>query len=241
MHKRIETTVAKAKELRGYIEPLLTKSKPENDSTHNRRVVFSYLMNKEAVKELFSTVSAKIADRPGGYTRIIKLGTRPGDGAEMALIELVDFNEVYGVKVEAKAKTRRSRRGSGTGAKASDIASETVEATDVLPVVAAAEIASEVSEESTHTDTFEAHEAETSHEAIEEATVAQEPEAVEAAAEPVAEEPVAVEAAAEEAPSVEEPTSTEETSSATSDSADAAGDSGDAAPEAPASDDVKVD
>lgn len=93
-HKRIVTTLAKAKALRVYVEPLITKSK--ENTTHQRRVVFSYLNDKRAIKELFSAVSEKVAGRPGGYTRIIKLGTRPGDSAEMALIELVDFNEVYG-------------------------------------------------------------------------------------------------------------------------------------------------
>ena len=88
LHKRITTTVAKAKALRKYVEPLLTKSK--NDTTHSRRIVFSYLQNKESVKELFDTVAAKVATRPGGYTRIIKLGHRQGDNAEMAVIELVD-------------------------------------------------------------------------------------------------------------------------------------------------------
>ncbi|MEZ4943816.1 MAG: 50S ribosomal protein L17, partial [Saprospiraceae bacterium] len=92
-HKRITTTLAKAKALRRYIEPLITKAK--NNTTHSRRVVFSYLQNKEAIKELFSTVADKIGDRPGGYVRVIKLGFRRGDGAETAMIELVDFNEVY--------------------------------------------------------------------------------------------------------------------------------------------------
>src|SRR5206468_4321890 len=99
-HKRIVTTLAKAKALRVYAEPLITKSK--ENSTHQRRVVFSYLQDKEAVTELFSTVSEKIAGRPGGYTRVIKLGTRPGDNAELAMIELVDFNEVYGKGKEQK-------------------------------------------------------------------------------------------------------------------------------------------
>ena len=110
-HKRIFTTVAKAKALRTFVEPLITKSK--DDSTHSRRVVFSYLQNKEAVTELFREVSQKIADRPGGYTRIIKVGNRPGDAAEMAMIELVDYNdnlqkEKSGKKAAAKT-TRRSR------------------------------------------------------------------------------------------------------------------------------------
>jgi large subunit ribosomal protein L17 len=111
IHKRITTTVAKAKALRMYVEPLITKSK--KDSTHSRRVVFSYLQDKEAVSELFREVSAKIADRPGGYTRILKTGNRLGDNAEMCIIELVDYNEaMLAAKEEAAApKKRRSRRG----------------------------------------------------------------------------------------------------------------------------------
>ncbi|KPM49860.1 50S ribosomal protein L17 [Jiulongibacter sediminis] len=110
--KRITTTVAKAKELRKYAEPLITKSK--NDTTHSRRVVFSYLQDKEAVTELFTTISEKVAERNGGYTRIIKLGTRLGDNAEMALIELVDFNEnLLSTDGDSSGagKSRRSRRG----------------------------------------------------------------------------------------------------------------------------------
>jgi len=107
-HKRINTTVAKAKALKQYVEPLITKSK--EDTTHNRRVVFSSLRNKYAVTDLFRDVAAKVGDRPGGYTRIIKLGNRLGDNADMAMIELVDFNELYnGGKKEAKKS--RSRRG----------------------------------------------------------------------------------------------------------------------------------
>jgi large subunit ribosomal protein L17 len=111
LHKRIETTLAKAKELRKFVEPILTKAK--DDSTHSRRTVFSYLNDKEAVKELFNVVADKIADRPGGYTRIIKLGNRLGDAAEVSLIELVDFNEALLLAdADSKAsKTRRSRRG----------------------------------------------------------------------------------------------------------------------------------
>lgn len=104
-HKRINTTLAKAKALQKYIEPIITKSK--NDTTHSRRVVFSYLKNKEAIKELFGEVSQKVADRPGGYTRIIKTGFRLGDAAETAMIELVDFNEIYNTTKVAKKKTRR--------------------------------------------------------------------------------------------------------------------------------------
>ena len=110
LHKRITTTVAKAKALKPYVEPLITKSK--EDTTHSRRIVFSYLKNKEAVTELFRTVAPKIADRPGGYLRILHLGFRKGDAADMALIEFVDFNEAAlasGNKKEAKKTTRRSR------------------------------------------------------------------------------------------------------------------------------------
>ena len=107
-HKRINTTVAKAKALKQFIEPLVTKSK--EDTTHNRRIVFAYLRNKYAVTELFREVAAKVGDRPGGYTRIIKLGNRLGDNADMAMIELVDFNELYNAgKKEVKKTTRRSR------------------------------------------------------------------------------------------------------------------------------------
>lgn len=108
LHKRITTTNAKARALRTYVEPLITKSK--EDSTHSRRVVFSYLANKEAVSELFREVAPKITDRPGGYTRILKLGNRLGDAAEMCLIELVDFNENMLAADTAKAKTTRRRR-----------------------------------------------------------------------------------------------------------------------------------
>lgn len=108
-HKRINTTLAKAKALRTFIEPLVTKSK--NDTTHNRRTVFANLKDKDAVSELFRTISPKIAERPGGYTRIIKTGFRLGDNAEMCMIEFVDFNEVYGnEKAEKKAKTTRRGR-----------------------------------------------------------------------------------------------------------------------------------
>jgi large subunit ribosomal protein L17 len=115
-HKRIVTTLAKAKALRTYVEPLITKTKKtssKEEISHNHRVVFSYLNDKEAVKELFTVVAPKIAARPGGYTRIIKLGIRPGDNAEKAMIELVDFNEVYGNSIatagEPAKKTRRSK------------------------------------------------------------------------------------------------------------------------------------
>ena len=109
-HKRINTTVAKAKALKQFVEPLITKSK--EDTTHNRRIVFSRLRQKEAITELFCGVATKVGDRPGGYTRIIKLGNRLGDNADMAMIELVDYNEIYNADKQPKKKTtRRSRRG----------------------------------------------------------------------------------------------------------------------------------
>ena len=113
LHKRINTTVTKAKELRKYVEPLLTKGK--TNSTHSRRVVFSYLQSKEAVKELFGDLASKISQRPGGYTRIIKLGFRQGDNAEMAMIELVDYNTIYTneKKERAAGAKKRTRRGKG--------------------------------------------------------------------------------------------------------------------------------
>lgn len=120
-HKRITTTLAKAKSLRVFAEPLITRCKVDN--MNNRRVVFSYLQDKEAIKELFGVISDKVGDRPGGYTRIIKLPRRAGDASDMAMIELVDFNEIYGKAAEAGAakKTRRSRR-SGGAAKTAETA-----------------------------------------------------------------------------------------------------------------------
>jgi large subunit ribosomal protein L17 len=126
-HKRIVTTIAKAKALRVYIEPLITKCK--QNTTHQRRTVFSYLQSKEAIKELFDVISIKIAGRPGGYTRIIKLGTRPGDNAELAMIELVDYNEIYGKgKGEATEATKRTRRAGGGKKKAADAEAQATEA-----------------------------------------------------------------------------------------------------------------
>ena len=121
LNKRINTTVAKAKALQGYVEPLITKSK--EDSTHSRRVVFSYLKNKEAVTELFRTVAPKIAERPGGYTRVLKTGFRQGDGADMALIELVDFNEaaLASAPKAAKKTTRRSSKKAVEAAPAAEV------------------------------------------------------------------------------------------------------------------------
>src|SRR6185436_250179 len=125
-HKRITTTVAKAKALRTYVEPLITKGK--TNTTHQRRVVFSYLQDKDAITELFSAVAEKIAGRPGGYTRVIKLGTRPGDNAEKAMIELVDFNDIYGKEKEAgKEGVKKTRRGRAKKAKAEVEVEETTE------------------------------------------------------------------------------------------------------------------
>ncbi len=128
LHKRIETTVAKAKALRGFVEPVITKSK--EDSTHQRRMAFSYLKSKEAVTELFRNIAPKIADRPGGYTRILKTGFRLGDAADMCIIELVDFNETYGKDAPAAApKTRRSRAAGAKKAEGAAPAEGQVEAT----------------------------------------------------------------------------------------------------------------
>lgn len=193
LHKRIETTVAKAKELRKYVEPMITKSK--TDSTNNRRVVFSYLQSKDAIKELFSIVSEKVANRPGGYTRIIKLGNRLGDNAEMCFIELVDFNEtMLAAAAEKAGKTRRSRR---AGAKKD-------EAVDAALVA-----------ESPSTEVVE--EAPAAEEVVAEAPAAEEVIAEAPAAEVVAEAPVAEEVVTEvpaadvvedapEAPATEEST-----------------------------------
>ncbi|PIF01958.1 MAG: 50S ribosomal protein L17 [Draconibacterium sp.] len=135
IHKRITTTVAKAKALRMYVEPLITKSK--NDTTHSRRVVFSYLQDKNAVSELFRDVAVKIGDRPGGYTRILKTGTRLGDSAEMCIIELVDYNEaMLAAKEEEKGakskRSRRSRRGGSKKATSQPVAEAVAEKKEVV-------------------------------------------------------------------------------------------------------------
>ena len=136
LHKRVSTTIAKAKALRKYVEPLLTKSK--NDTTHSRRIIFSYLQNKESLKELFDQVSGKIADRPGGYTRILKTGNRLGDNADMCIIELVDYNEaMLGASTktaETKSRTRRSgrKKGGSEGVTSSAAPAETSTDSDVI-------------------------------------------------------------------------------------------------------------
>src|SRR6195952_3245908 len=135
LHKRITTTLAKAKVLRGYVEPLLTKSK--SDTTHSRRTVFSYLQDKDAVTILFREIAEKIANRPGGYTRIIKMVNRLGDNAEMAMIELVDYNTVYGNDVAKAEKKSTRRRGGSSKAKTGEAAvtaAPVAEAVEVAPV-----------------------------------------------------------------------------------------------------------
>ena len=144
-HKRITTTLAKAKALRMYVEPLLTKAK--NDTTHSRRTVFAYLQNKEVLTTLFREVAEKIAGRPGGYTRIVKLGNRLGDNAEMAIIELVDFNLTYNTEVKVEKKATR-RRGSGTAAKAKTTEAPAA-AVEETPVTVVEEEAPSVTEEET--------------------------------------------------------------------------------------------
>lgn len=134
MHKRIETTVAKAKELRGYVEPLVTKSK--DNTTHSRREVFSYLQDKEATKELFDVIAPKVGNRPGGYTRIVRLGARQGDAAEMAIIELVDFNEVYKPKVEKAAEPKKKTRRAGAKKAETAAVVEEPKAEEVTPTTA---------------------------------------------------------------------------------------------------------
>lgn len=152
-HKRITTTIAKAKALRVYVEPILTKSK--DDSTHARRTAFSYLRSKEAVTELFRSIAPKIADRPGGYTRIIRTGYRLGDNAEMCLIELVDFNEIYGAGEVKKATTRRSRRGGAATAPkaATDAPEAAVDTVEETPAIEDAVVVEETTTESAAAET----------------------------------------------------------------------------------------
>lgn len=151
MHKRIVTTHAKARSLRTFIEPLITKTKKNDSETqimHQHRVVFSYLNDKTAVKELFTVVAPKVASRPGGYTRIIKLGTRVGDNAELALIELVDFNEIYGKGVEKASepakRTRRGKKKADTTETAAVASAEVVENAEVVEETVAEEVKAEV-------------------------------------------------------------------------------------------------
>jgi len=168
MHKRIRTTLAKAKALRGYVEPLITKSK--DDSTHSRRNVFSYLQSKEAVTELFREVAVKIADRPGGYTRILKTGNRLGDNAEMCYIELVDYNENLLVEKAPKAKASTRRRGGKKPATPSVAAANIVEAeiVDTVPEVKEEVAVSEEIAELPVGDTIEEPKVEDAEESAEE-------------------------------------------------------------------------
>ena len=154
-HKRITTTLAKAKVLRGFVEPILTKSK--TDSTHSRRTVFSYLQNKDVVTELFREIAPKIAERNGGYTRIIRTGFRLGDNAEMCMIELVDFNDIY-TNEKAKKTTRRSRRGGSAAAK------EVVSTTEEVVSDAVIETSEETTNENTTEELVSEVEIETSEE-----------------------------------------------------------------------------
>jgi large subunit ribosomal protein L17 len=189
LHKRINTTLAKAKALRTYIEPLITKSK--DDSTHSRRMVFSYLQSKEAVTELFRDISVKVADRPGGYTRIIKTGARLGDNAEMCMIELVDYNEnLLGDKGAAKAKSTRRRRGAAK--KQTEETTPVVEAKAETAVEEVVEAPAEVEEkvEAKVEETPEAKVEEPEAE-VKEELKAEEPKVEEPKAEVKAEEPKA--------------------------------------------------
>jgi len=210
LHKRIATTIAKAKALRTYVEPLITRSK--EDTTHSRRTVFSYLQDKKAVSELFREVSAKIMERPGGYTRILRTGIRKGDAAEMCIIELVDYTEnMLTTKDAKKTTTRRSRRGAGK--KAGAVASVATSAKDIgaktttpTPVIEDATIVEDIPvvEDATIVEDTPAVEDAT---IVEEATVVEDAPVVEEA--PVFEEPIVVEEVKNEAAETPEEIKTE--------------------------------
>ena len=207
LHKRIKTTLAKAKALKRFVEPIITRSK--NDTTHNRRIAFRYLRQKHAVHELFSTISEKVADREGGYTRIIKLGHRLGDAAEICFIELVDFNNTYNVDQVKKKRTRRSRRSDNKQGQESVglIVDDKEELAAEAPVTEEPAAEEPVAEEPA-TEEPAAEESVAEEPAAEE-PVAEEPAAEEPAAEePAAEEPAAEESVAEE-PAAEEPAAEE--------------------------------
>ena len=177
LHKRIETTTAKAKALKRYVEPLITRSK--DDTTHSRRVVFSYLQDKEAVTELFREVSAKVADRPGGYTRIIRLGNRLGDNADMCLIELVDFNEnLLAEKAASKKSSSRRRRGGSKKKTEGGAVADTAVAEEVIEDAVVEDAAVE-----------DAAAEAVAEEVVTEEVVSEEPVAEAPAEEPVAEAP----------------------------------------------------
>ena len=195
-HKRITTTLAKAKSLRVFVEPILTKSK--NDTTHSRRLVFSHLQNKEVVTELFRDIALKIANRDGGYTRIIRTGFRLGDNAEMCIIELVDYNDIY-TNEKAKKTTRRSRRGGG--ATTSSVSSET----DVEDVVSDEVVAEDAIVEDVVAEEAVVEEV-VAEEAVVEDTVTEEAVVEDTVTEEVVAEEVVVEEAVSEEPVIEETT-----------------------------------
>jgi large subunit ribosomal protein L17 len=210
-HKRITTTLAKAKSLRVFVEPILTKSK--NDTTHSRRLVFSHLQNKEVVTELFRDIALKIANRNGGYTRIIRTGFRLGDNAEMCIIELVDYNDIY-TNEKAKKTTRRSRRGGGAttpsvsgGTDVEDVVSDEVVAEDTVveEVLAEDVVSEEVVVEETVVEEVLAEEVVT-EEVVSEEVVAEEVVTEEVVSEEVVSEEVVVEEAVSEEPVIEETT-----------------------------------
>ena len=169
-HKRINTTVAKAKALKQFVEPLITKSK--EDTTHNRRICFAYLRSKYAVTDLFRDVAAKVGDRPGGYTRIIKMGNRLGDNADMAMIELVDFNELYngGKKEEKKGRTRRAKKSSA--------AEKTVVAETATPSPIVEEMTPIVDDEATEVFTNQSEQLEDTSEVVEDSNESEQAEQV---------------------------------------------------------------
>ena len=203
-HKRITTTLAKAKALRGYVEPIVNRAK--EDSTHSRRVCFRYLRDKHAVTELFSEVGPKVGAREVGYTRIIRTGNRLGDNAEMCMIELVDFNELYGNEAKTKRKrSRRTRRGGGADAAPAAAAAVAAEAVEEVAVEAAEAAVEEAPAAEAAAEEAPAEEAPVAEAAAEEAPAEEAPVAEAAAEEAPAEEAPAAEAAAEEAPAEEAP------------------------------------
>ena len=222
-HKRISTTVAKAKALRQFVEPLVSRSK--EDTTHSRRVVFSALGNKYAVSELFRSVGPKVASRDGGYTRIIRTGNRLGDNAEMCMIELVDFNDIYGTEAKKK-RSRRSRRG-GAKAAAAPAAAEAAATEAVVEEAPAAEAAAEEAPAAEAA----AEEAPAAEAAAEEAPAAEAAAEEAPAAEAAAEEAPAAEAAAEEAPAAEAAAEEAPAAEAAAEEAPAAEEAGDDAEE----------
>jgi large subunit ribosomal protein L17 len=214
VHKRISTTVAKAKALKKYIEPLITKAK--EDTTHHRRTVFSYLKHKDPIKELFGVVADKVADRPGGYTRILKTGNRLGDNAETCIIELVDFNETYIKKDTKKGGKKKTRRGGSKSSEVTEVtqpkakavkAEKKVEVAPVVEDVVEAEVISEVIAEP---EVVAEAEVITEPEVVAEAEVIAEPVEVAEVTEEVIETPEVIAEAPEAAAEESEPSETEE-------------------------------